>query len=117
MAQASDVALITASQTNRTGVNADVITMESIADAYAKCFPADFIFTMSKKGKVLVAKNRNGVDGVTFAFEKDFSRCKIEIKDNKDHDLDLDSLVTTTSNDRLVELAKRYKKFIGGTGS
>ena len=116
IAQLTDTVMITASQTNRTGVNADVITMESIADAYAKCFPADFIFTISKKGKALVAKNRNGVDGVTFAVERDFSRCKVSIKDIKDNDLDLDSLVNTSNDSKLELLAERYKKFISNGG-
>ena len=38
----------TASQTNRSGLNAEVITMESISEAFNKCFIADFIFTISR---------------------------------------------------------------------
>ena len=34
----------TASQTNRSGLNAEVITMEQISEAFNKCFVADFIF-------------------------------------------------------------------------
>lgn len=44
IAQVYDCPLWTASQTNRSGLNAEVITMESISEAFNKCFVADFIF-------------------------------------------------------------------------
>ena len=37
----------TASQTNRSGLSAEVITMEQISEAFNKCFVADFIFSVS----------------------------------------------------------------------
>lgn len=62
--------LYTASQTNRSGLNAEIITMEAISEAYAKCFCADFIFSISRTiedknqntGRFFIAKNRNGID-------------------------------------------------------
>jgi hypothetical protein len=42
---------VTASQTNRSGLNAEVITMESISEAFNKCFVADFIFSLSRTPK------------------------------------------------------------------
>ena len=61
----------TASQTNRSGLNVEVITMEQISEAFNKCFVADFIFSISRTikdkqnntGKMFIAKNRNGPDG------------------------------------------------------
>ena len=38
----------TASQTNRSGLDAEVITMNAISEAFSKCFVADFIFSVSK---------------------------------------------------------------------
>ena len=38
----------TASQTNRSGLNAEVITMEQISEAFNKCFVADFIMSVSR---------------------------------------------------------------------
>ena len=60
----------TASQTNRTGLQAEIITMQSISEAFNKCFVADFIFSVSRtvkdkntnSGRVFIAKNRNGPD-------------------------------------------------------
>mgnify|MGYP003656909111 CR=1 FL=1 len=44
IAQVYDCPVWTASQTNRSGLNAEVITMEAISEAFNKCFVADFIF-------------------------------------------------------------------------
>ena len=38
----------TASQTNRTGLNQEIITMQSISEAFNKCFISDFIFSVSR---------------------------------------------------------------------
>jgi replicative DNA helicase len=64
----------TASQTNRSGLNAEVVTMEQISEAFNKCFVADFICTLSRtiedkqnnKAKMFIAKNRNGPDGLVY---------------------------------------------------
>ena len=74
LAQEFNCCLWTASQTNRSGLNAEVITMESISEAFNKCFVADFIFSISRTaedklastGRIFVAKNRNGQDGLIF---------------------------------------------------
>ena len=71
IAQICECPLWTALQTNRSGLNAEVITMESISEAFNKCFVADFIFTVSRtvedkntnQGRIFVAKNRNGPPG------------------------------------------------------
>ncbi len=73
----------TASQTNRSGLNAEVITMESISEAFNKCFVADFIFSISRTiddkvangGRLFVAKNRNGPDGLVFPSVYGYRQC------------------------------------------
>tara|TARA_Y100000310_G_scaffold102691_1_gene100863 strand:- start:7435 stop:8811 length:1377 start_codon:yes stop_codon:yes gene_type:complete len=77
----------TASQTNRSGLNAEVITMEQISEAFNKCFVADFIFSVSRtiedkqnnQGKLFIAKNRNGPDGIVYSLFMDTSCVKIKI--------------------------------------
>jgi KaiC/GvpD/RAD55 family RecA-like ATPase len=74
LAQEFQCCLWTASQTNRSGLNAEVITMESISEAFNKCFVADFILSISRtaedklnnQGRIFIAKNRNGPDGLIF---------------------------------------------------
>lgn len=87
IAQVFECPIWTASQTNRSGLNAEVIDMSSISEAYNKCFVADFIFTISRtkeqkamnKGNMYVAKNRNGPDGILFPIKMDTSNVKIKV--------------------------------------
>jgi len=87
IAQTFECPIWTASQTNRSGLNAEVITMESISEAYNKCFVADFIFSVSRtiedkaanKGRIFVAKNRNGPDGIIFPIRMDTSNVLIKV--------------------------------------
>lgn len=77
----------TASQTNRSGLSAEVITMEQISEAFNKCFVADFIFSVSRtiedkqnnQGKIFIAKNRNGPDGMIYDIFMDTSNVNIKI--------------------------------------
>ena len=77
----------TASQTNRSGLNAEDVTMEQISEAFNKCFVADFICTLSRtiedkqnnKAKMFIAKNRNGPDGMVYDLFMDTSNVCIKI--------------------------------------
>lgn len=77
----------TASQTNRSGLNAEVITMESISEAFSKCFVADLIFSCSRtildkqsnSGRFFIAKNRFGPDGIICPIHMDTRRVEIEV--------------------------------------
>ena len=77
----------TASQTNRSGLNAEVITMEAISEAFNKCFVADFIFSLSRttedrntnSGRIYIAKNRNGPDGIIYPVFMDTNNVTIRV--------------------------------------
>ena len=87
LAQEFNCPCYTASQTNRSGLNAEVITMESISEAFNKCFVADFIFSLSRtiedkstnSGRVFVAKNRNGPDGLIYPIYMNTGNVKIKV--------------------------------------
>ena len=104
----------TASQTNRSGLNAEVITMESISEAFSKCFVADLIFTVSRTmedktsntGRMYVAKNRNGPDGLVYPIFMDTSNVKIRVLPPSDDEED--ELTAKSQSDILKE---KYKKF------
>lgn len=78
---------ITCSQTNRSGLNSEIITMDAISEAYSKCFPSDFIFTISRTmqeyandaGKMFVAKSRLGRSNCTFNMHIDLSKAFMDI--------------------------------------
>jgi len=92
----------TASQTNRSGLNAEVITMEQISEAFNKCFVADFIFSISRTikdkqnnlGKIFIAKNRNGPDGMIYPIFMDTSSVSIKILSKTSIPTIIDSVAT-----------------------
>jgi archaellum biogenesis ATPase FlaH len=96
LAQEYECPLWTASQTNRSGLNAEVITMESISEAFNKCFIADFIFSISRTienknnntARMFVAKNRNGPDGLIYPLFMDTSRVKIKVLEPTDETIE-----------------------------
>tara|TARA_Y100000593_G_C4299780_1_gene332715 strand:- start:548 stop:1906 length:1359 start_codon:yes stop_codon:yes gene_type:complete len=113
IAQIYEIPVWTASQTNRGGLNAEVITMEAISEAFNKCFVADFIFSLSRtvqdkqsnKGRMFVAKNRNGPDGMVFQAFVDWSDVTIKILER---DEDVDTIQSTAQ--ALALLKKKYQE-------
>ncbi len=77
----------TASQTNRSAIDSEVIEADKIADSYAKVMNADFIMSLSRKAKdklnntarVHVMKNRFGQDGITFPAKMDTTHGTLEV--------------------------------------
>jgi replicative DNA helicase len=117
MATEFDCAFITASQTNRGGLNAEVITMESISEAFNKCFVADFIFSLSRtpqdkqanSGRIFIAKNRNGPDGLVFPAAVDWSTVSIDVLENRGDE----EPPQLTAKEQLSNLQKYYTKLSG----
>jgi hypothetical protein len=77
----------TASQTNRSAIDSEVIEADKIADSYAKVMNADFIMSLSRKAKdklnntarVHIMKNRFGQDGITFPAKMDTTHGTMEV--------------------------------------
>ena len=77
----------TASQTNRSAIDSEVIEADKIADSYAKVMNADFIMSLSRKAKdkinntarVHIMKNRFGSDGLTFPSKMDTNTGTIDV--------------------------------------
>ena len=117
MATEFDCAFITASQTNRGGLNAEVITMESISEAFNKCFVADFIFSLSRtpqdkqanSGRIFIAKNRNGPDGLVFPAAVDWSTVSIDVLESRGDE----EPPQLTAKEQLSNLQKYYTKLSG----
>jgi hypothetical protein len=117
IAQEFNCPIWTASQTNRSGLNAEVITMESISEAFSKCFVADFIFSLSRTvedkavdaGRVFVAKNRNGPDGIIYPIAMDTRKVMINVlKSEGDTPA---GLLVKSSKEQAELLKEKYKKF------
>ena len=107
----------TASQTNRSGLNAEVITMESISEAFNKCFVADFIFTVSRTiedkntngGRIFVAKNRNGPDGIIYPIFMDTSCVSIKVLPPTSETVE--DIVEKTAKQQMEALKEKYKTY------
>ena len=107
----------TASQTNRSGLNAEVITMEAISEAYSKCFVADFIFSVSRTiddknndtGRLFVAKNRFGPDGIIYPAKMDLARVKIAILPSTGETIG--EVQINAAKQQSEKLKERYKKY------
>ena len=116
IAQIYEVPVWTASQTNRTGLNAEVITMESISEAFNKCFVADFICTMSRtvedknnnEGRMFIAKNRSGPDGMVFPMFIDTRSVTLKVLPKTAAS---QAALVPSSKDQSQILKERYKSF------
>jgi replicative DNA helicase len=116
--QVWDIPVWTASQTNRSGLNAEVITMESISEAFSKCFVADFICSISRtvedktenKGRMFVAKNRNGIDGIVYPMEIDTAKVHLKVLP-PDECSTIDAVVMKTKQEQDEHLRNKYKQF------
>ena len=107
----------TASQSNRNGVNSDLVTTEEISEAFNKCFGAYLIMTLTRKaqdkqnntGKLFVAKNRNGIDGIVYDVFMDPAIASIKIIG--EHSSDNDSLSLFDEDEDKRRLREKYKKY------
>ena len=117
IAQTYECPVWTCSQTNRGGLNAEVITMESISEAFNKCFVADFIFSVSRTvqdkntngGRMFIAKNRNGPDGLIYPIFMDTSCVKIKVLPSDGTTLEQSMIKTAAAQKE--DLQKKYREF------
>ncbi len=88
LAMELDLPVWTATQSNRGGLDAEVITLKDIAECFAKAMICDLFVTMNRKkdgsdytnfGNFFVAKNRMGRDGVKFPMLIHTGKSKIEV--------------------------------------
>tara|TARA_Y100000034_G_scaffold61641_1_gene74842 strand:+ start:172 stop:1536 length:1365 start_codon:yes stop_codon:yes gene_type:complete len=119
LAQIHNCCVWTASQTNRSGLNAEVITMESISEAFNKCFVADFIFSISRtaedklsnSGRIFIAKNRNGVDGIIYPIYMNTANVTIKVQSSTGETIgDVKKEAKKRQEKKLITLYKKAKK-------
>ena len=103
----------TASQANRDSANSDIVGLENMSEAYGKAMVADFVVSLSRKatekasgaGRLFVAKNRAGKDGIVFPIHIDTALSKIAILDE-----DVSTLAEAVENDeKEIKSALREK--------
>lgn len=82
-----DVPVWTATQSNAEGADADIIKLSNMSEAYAQAHICDFVVGLGRPesqkatgiGTIFIAKNRAGIDGVSYKVRIDTARSKITI--------------------------------------
>ena len=116
-----DVPLWTASQTNRSALDEDVIEAGKVAESYQKVMTADFVLSLSRKmedkaqntGRFHVIKNRFGPDGLTYPAKINTNNGQIEIyeTDSLDGRTQQNKIDNRDSITRKI-LSEKYKDLI-----
>jgi len=112
----------TASQTNRSAIDSEVIEADKIADSYAKVMNADFIMSISRKSKdklnntarFHIMKNRFGPDGITFPSKMDTNTGFIEVYNGNSSD----GIITQKESADGGQMEKKllHKKYVENFG-
>ena len=113
LAMELNIPVWTASQANRDSANSDIVGLENMSEAYGKAMVADFVVSLSRKatekasgsGRLFIAKNRAGKDGIVFPIHIDTALSKIVILDE-----DVSTLAEAVENDeKEIKSALREK--------
>jgi hypothetical protein len=91
--------------------------MESISEAFSKCFVADFIFSISRTvddkvantGRLFIAKNRNGPDVIVFPLFMATSTVSIKVLEQSEEEENVE-VNATKYKQTLAEKYKNCKK-------
>jgi replicative DNA helicase len=92
LAMDMNIPIWTASQANREAANSTVVGLENMSEAYGKAMVADVVVSLSRKpmekssgvGRLFVAKNRAGRDGILFPINLNTAMSKIKVLENCD---------------------------------
>ena len=111
-----NVPIWTASQANKDSAKSDIVGLENMSEAYGKAQVADIVLSISRKptekadgsGRIFVAKNRAGRDGLLFPLSIDTARSKFKILD--DTELTLNEAVAQDNNAMKNILKEKWKE-------
>lgn len=106
----------TASQANRDAANSDIVGLENMSEAYGKAQVADVVVSISRKstekstgaGRLFVAKNRAGRDGILYPLSIDTTRSKFTVLD--DRSLTLNEAIEDDDRSRKDLLRKKWQE-------
>lgn len=118
LAMELEIPIWTASQANRESAQANVVGLENMSEAYGKAMVADVVVSLSRKasekasgfGRLFIAKNRAGKDGILFPVSIDTSMSRFEILDETA--LTLDEVASQKKSELQDLLARKLKEVI-----
>ncbi len=119
LAMEKNIPIWTASQANRDSSNSDIVGLENMSESYGKAMVADVVLSLSRKpaekatgmGRLFVAKNRAGRDGILFPIHIDTARSTIKVLD--EGELTLQEAITQDDNSRKNVLREKWKQVMG----
>lgn len=111
-----NIPIWTASQANKDSSKADIVGLENLGESYAKAQVADVVLSISRKpmeksegtGRIFVAKNRAGRDGLLFPITIDTAKSKFAIL--SDNELSLNEVVEQDNNSMKEKLREKWKE-------
>lgn len=115
-----NIPIWTASQANRDSAKSDIVGLENMSEAYGKAMVADVVVSLSRKptekatgaGRLFVAKNRAGKDGIVFPLSIDTGKSTFAILD--ENAMTLNEAVKQ-SNTEMKQLLKKKWAEVNGT--
>jgi len=106
----------TASQANKDSSKSEIVGLENMGESYGKAQVADIVLSISRKpleksegtGRIFVAKNRAGRDGLLFPINIDTSKSSFEILDESH--MTLNEAVTQDESALKNKLKEKWKE-------
>jgi replicative DNA helicase len=116
MAMEMDIPVWTASQANRDSAQSDIVGLENMSEAYGKAMVADVVISLSRKasekatgvGRLFIAKNRAGRDGIVFPITIDTSMSSFGILD--ENSMSLNEATAASNSEAKAALLKKWKE-------
>jgi replicative DNA helicase len=117
MAMELKIPIWTASQANRSSAQSDIVGLENMSEAYGKAMVADVVLSLSRKshekadgaGRLFVAKNRAGRDGLIFPIKIDTAQSRIRTLTDREV-IELDSKKEESEADMKDLLRKKWRE-------
>jgi replicative DNA helicase len=116
LAMELEIPIWTASQANRDSAQSDIVGLENMSEAYGKAMVADVVISISRKasekstgvGRLFIAKNRAGRDGIIFPVTIDTSMSAFEILD--EGNLTLSEAIDVSNSEAKATLLKKWRE-------
>ena len=119
LAMELNIPVWTASQANREASNSDVVGLENMSEAYGKAMVADVVLSISRKsnekstgaGRIFVAKNRAGRDGMLYPMRIDTSMSKFQLIDT--NEMSVDDVIKADGSSMKKLLKQKWEEING----
>lgn len=116
LAMELDIPVWTASQANRDSAQSDIVGLENMSEAYGKAMVADVVISLSRKaaekstgvGRLFIAKNRAGRDGIVFPITIDTSMSMFAILDETE--MSLGEATAASNSEAKAALLKKWRE-------